>query len=1064
MPADVSRNLEAFAKHLIEIIEKKPERLLNAFKAVQEQYDAAKQIPILGWLYVYTRGRSEELNSVIEDLSSHDDSPLHRLNAIHNFMLSGNWTSSSSNTLLLTILIGYGLFNDTGEAVYEIVPTATYEGYEADYIYAFLIDHIKKLMMEQLPQAIQRLEQEEQVRIEAEKKQEQEEKERVEQQLAFERILKEVAFFDEPASARAFVQNHPEKWSLQLSCKKRPKSEEKQASRADESKWIWHQTWYDSAGKDNVLRFDRGMQKFLDKIPETLCKADLRTFDTALQELVDGIPETAAKTNVLTFDRELQELLTNIPEALSKTDLLMFDRTLGELLVKVPEISVEDNLLTADMTLEGLKIKVSELSAKVKLLTPDTKFKELLEKSAKANSLEPDRVLQELLARIPELSAKTNLLTPDMTLQELRDKIVETFFLEKHINTFNAEINESSELDKSKIHCINLAKETVESMKIVVEPSTEELKKALSSYVLVQEEEQPVLFWYDSLGKKEPVDLKQYPDILDCARKHFDFLEQESEESEQTQNLFRLKTLLRHLRMRRGMNSAAQDRIYETWQKKVGITLFATEDLETIPPMRRLEGIYVLTREKNEQTEQPSWCLLQRKNRAYHPVAISEWTIEQRQEYEAFLENKPQIPLKDLEQAALEQCIQKSEKTRSKRKTCTPVTIPFSESEQSYILIVEGALYLISSRQDDASWILKQQQKNGSYEEVDLSVWNKAEQELFNSIPGNKDAGSVILPIDSQRQLRSCIQKNCKDSDAQYTIGSYILAKTRQNIQGSKAWELIYIDPLQNVVSVSWETCPQVKNLVDQWPEKEEPENLDDLQIDELGKLLAKLPPPPSQELQMEAFREKLAKIIGSQPNEKILVSLAKDEQSARAKVQAKKLNMKQCIALIDLPLEEEREPDSYILTKTNGNWKLYYINTIKEAICINLKTYPAIEKWTDEWNEEADKLDSLSELLAKHIRPVVFKLPEGSLGKIAALYKKREAPPTHSTETRESEKRESRESRKATTTIGDGKLAAREGLFKEIRALNKDDEPTTSMDPVDKPRGVGMRLTLGNP
>ncbi|STX38978.1 hypothetical protein [Legionella feeleii] len=311
---------------------------------------------------------------------------------------------------------------------------------------------------------------------------------------------------------------------------------------------------------------------------------------------------------------------------------------------------------------------------------------------------------------------------------------------------------------------------------------------------------------------------------------------------------------------------------------------------------------------------------------------------------------------------------------------------PYKLTAGTYLLI----------REPDAktgAWVLYQRQKGGINQRINTDNW-----ETFHEILAqNKDFSAAELSLVEKNKLRECIKKADKilvknkslciavnhfsaGNATTYEPGTFIVTKQKEQ------WQLFYIDTLQKAIAVDLAQCSQVESLFAQWPGL--PEALEATQLSELSKVLAHF--KPAARLKPDDFSElKRCLAVGKQRQEKEPAEESTSTKQTVAcpevpEVQSKAL----CLAVNQFSPANAAayKPGSFIVTKLEDQWQLFYIDTLQKAIPVDLEQCKQVKPLFAQWlvipqSLEEDQLAALSGLLG-HYRPAA-RLPSQDLSAV---------------------------------------------------------------------------------
>ncbi|KTC81473.1 hypothetical protein [Legionella brunensis] len=163
-------------------------------------------------------------------------------------------------------------------------------------------------------------------------------------------------------------------------------------------------------------------------------------------------------------------------------------------------------------------------------------------------------------------------------------------------------ITKSGSVREIKAECKRILEVMLDKTQVLFDPASSKLANLASTYVLRQETKPTKLYWYDSLGKENPLNLEDYPDLAIWISKKSSFSESD---------VLRLKVYLREVNTRRNVDEVKQSKIKNLLKEIHGITLITTDDWSKIPAYKLTRDTFILTREPDTKTGQ--WVLYQRQ-------------------------------------------------------------------------------------------------------------------------------------------------------------------------------------------------------------------------------------------------------------------------------------------------------------------------------------------------------------------------------------------------------------------------------------------------------------------
>ncbi|WP_019217604.1 hypothetical protein [Legionella tunisiensis] len=286
--------------------------------------------------------------------------------------------------------------------------------------------------------------------------------------------------------------------------------------------------------------------------------------------------------------------------------------------------------------------------------------------------------------------------------------------------------------------------------------------------------------------------------------------------------------------------------------------------------------------------------------------------------------------------------------------------------------------YLLT-REPDAKtgvWVLYQRQRGGVNQRVNTDNW-----ETFHEILAeNSGQSAEELSLSVKNKLRECIKNSDKilvenkslcfavnhfsaDNATAYEPGTFIVTKQEEQ------WQLFYIDTLQKAIAVDLTQCSQVEPLFAQWLGL--PEALKATQLSELSKILANFKPAARLKLKDLSELERCLAVGKQQHEEQAIEDPTPIKQTvASPDVQRKVL----CLAMNHFSPANATlsKPGSFIVTKLEEQWRLFYIDTLQKAIAVDLdkcnQVKPLFEQWfsTPESLGE-DELEALSDAIGNY-------------------------------------------------------------------------------------------------
>ncbi|STX41570.1 Uncharacterised protein [Legionella donaldsonii] len=321
---------------------------------------------------------------------------------------------------------------------------------------------------------------------------------------------------------------------------------------------------------------------------------------------------------------------------------------------------------------------------------------------------------------------------------------------------------------------------------------------------------------------------------------------------------------------------------------------------------------------------------------------------------------------------------------------------PYKLTAGTYLLI----------REPDAktgAWVLYQRQKGGINQRINTDNW-----EAFHEILAqNKDFSAAELSLVEKNKLRECIKKADKilvkskslcvavnhfsaDNPGTYDPGTFIVTKQKEQ------WQLFYIDMLQKAIEVDLTQCSQVKPLFAQWSGL--PEVLGTVQLGELSKLLADFKPAARlkgvdvSELErcLAAGKQKKEKQGAEEPN-------LTTQTLTSPEVPSKSL----CLAVNHFSPANAAgyKPRSFIVTKLEDQWQLFYIDSLQKVIPVDLDQCKQVKPLFAQWlvmpeSLGEDELEALSKSLGSY-RPAA-RLPSQDLSAVEKFLFGRQQAQTH--------------------------------------------------------------------
>lgn len=261
-----------------------------------------------------------------------------------------------------------------------------------------------------------------------------------------------------------------------------------------------------------------------------------------------------------------------------------------------------------------------------------------------------------------DLTGKPNSLQVEGELKSLLEKLENNILPE----------DGSTRQFKIKSECTKLVEELLNKTQVLINPNTNKLTELTSTYVVSQQSTTIQLDWYDSLGKKYPLTLKNYPALNAWITGKTEFSKAD---------LFRLKTYLGQVKIRREVDEVKQANIHKILQEKHGVALIAADDLKKIPPYKLIVGTYLLTREPATKTG--AWVLYQRQKGGINQrIDTDDWELfhETLAKNDDILAGSLTLGTKN----ALRDCIKKSDSISQKNKTFCKAINQFSLASNEY--------------------------------------------------------------------------------------------------------------------------------------------------------------------------------------------------------------------------------------------------------------------------------------------------------------------------------------------------------------------------------------------
>lgn len=553
----------------------------------------------------------------------------------------------------------------------------------------------------------------------------------------------------------------------------------------------------------------------------------------------------------------------------------------------------------------------------------------------------------------------------------------------KEIKTLPEE--NSSRQFKIKSACTRLVEELLAKTQVLVNPAPALLKDLTSTYVLSTDPMRIV--WYDSLGNRQPLNLHKYPQLETWLGPKTEFAEKD---------LPPLKMYLRHIVMRREVDEDKQNNVFEVLRKKHGETLIATNNIATVPPYKLTAGTYLLIREPDAKTG--AWVLYQRQKgginqrintdnwEAFHEV-LAQNSGQSAEELSLIVKNKLREGIKNSEKILVKNkslCFAVNAFSSVNPMTYEPGSFIVTKQEEQwqlfYIDTLQKAILvdLTQCSQVDplfAQWLglpeaLGAAQlgelskvladfkpaarlKNEDFSELEkcLAVGKQKRQDKQDTENLTSTKPTVASSDVRSKSLCLAINHFSPANAASYKPGSFIITKLEEQ------WQLFYIDTLQKAISVDLAKCNQVQPLLTQWLGT--PESLEAGQLDELSSALGNY--KPTARLQQQDLSELEKCLVAGkqrQVEQETEGPTTTTQTVTSPEVQSKFL----CLAVPNFSPANAAtyKPGSFIVTKLEEQWQLFYIDNLQKAIPVDLDKCNRVKPLLAQWLGTVESLDAV--------------------------------------------------------------------------------------------------------
>ncbi|KTD06847.1 hypothetical protein [Legionella jamestowniensis] len=166
-----------------------------------------------------------------------------------------------------------------------------------------------------------------------------------------------------------------------------------------------------------------------------------------------------------------------------------------------------------------------------------------------------------------------------------------------------------------------ILEELLNKTQVLFCPTEKELENLVSTYVITKEgaaasdSKVTQLYWYNSLGHKNLLNLNDYPELADWIRPKSSLAENE---------MFRLKVYLREINVRHSIDKTKHHDVQSFLKAEHGVALITTDNWTKIPAYKLIKETYILTREPDAKTG--DWVLYQRQRGGVNAqISIDSW-------------------------------------------------------------------------------------------------------------------------------------------------------------------------------------------------------------------------------------------------------------------------------------------------------------------------------------------------------------------------------------------------------------------------------------------------------
>lgn len=224
-------------------------------------------------------------------------------------------------------------------------------------------------------------------------------------------------------------------------------------------------------------------------------------------------------------------------------------------------------------------------------------------------------------------------------------------------------LEKSGSVRELKAECKKILDLMLDKTQVLFKPNSSQLVNLVSTFVIQQEEKLTRLYWYDSLGKANLLQLEDYPELATWVGQKANLSEND---------YIRLKVYLRDVSIRHDVDEAKQSKIQSLLKEKHGVALIATDDWTKIPSYKLMKDTYILTREPDATTGE--WVLYQRQRGGINAkINIQTWPNPDAMDtFEKVLKNNNDVSAANLSFAAKEKLreIIKQSSIMSQKITC----------------------------------------------------------------------------------------------------------------------------------------------------------------------------------------------------------------------------------------------------------------------------------------------------------------------------------------------------------------------------------------------------------